>query len=120
MDGEAVSILVGNLGFDEFLVVRPKAKAGDVPGEHVIFHLAGGQPLRHHQAHARRLREARDDAATNEIVLQLRHRTQDHVTVGRPDHRAVDHPLDARLGGDRHAVHSAHDVVHDPVQIIGK
>ena len=78
------------------------------------------QPLRRHEPDPRRLAEAGDDPVAGEIAPQLRHRAEDHVGIGRPDHRAVDDPLDPRLADRRHPGHGAQHVLLDPLEIVGE
>ena len=113
-------VLIAHPRLDEIAIIGPGPEPRDVPGEHVMRHLATHQPFGHHQTDPRRLAEAGDDAATGEIAAQFGHRTKHHVGIGRPDHRAVDHPLDPGLGHGGHPVDGAHHVVLDPVEIVGK
>ena len=47
-------------------------------------------------------------------------RSKKDGAVGRPDHRAVDDPLDARFAHGRNALDRAHHVLLDPLQIVGE
>ena len=119
MDGKAVRVLVAHPRLGKRLV-GPVTKSRDVPGEHVVLSLAFDHPLRGHQAHAARLRETGNDPARAEIIAQFGHRAKQNIAVGRPDHRAVDHPLDACLPHGRNAVDGAHHVLFDPFEVIGE
>ena len=119
MDLEAVRVLVLNAGAGERLV-GPGAKTRHVPGEHIQRRLSLDHPFGGQFAHATVLRKAGDDAVAAEIPGQFRHRAEQHGGIGRPDHRAVDHPLDPRRADRWHAFNRAQHVFLDPLQIVGE
>ena len=119
MDRKALGILVAHPRLCE-LRIRPRTKARHVPCEHVIVAFAIDDPLRGHQTHAARLAEPRNDPVAAKVVPQVRMRAIKNIAVGRPDHRAVDHPFDPGFADGWHPRDGAHHVFFDPFQIIGK
>src|SRR5918911_2274907 len=94
MDLEAMAVLILHTRLGEGLA-GPMAEPGKIPAEHVQGRLAFDHPFRGKFSKPARLRKARDQAVAAEVVLQFRYRAEQRRPVGRPDHRAIDHSLDA-------------------------
>ena len=119
VDLEPVGVLIADPRLGECLG-GPGAKPRHVPGEHVVSCFAFDDPLCRQQPHTPRLGKAGDDAVATEVTCQFGHRTEQHVGVRRPDHRAVDHPFDPGGAHDGHTIDGAHHVVLDPFQIVSE
>ena len=104
-------------GFRECFI-GPVTKTCHIPCEHVVLRFTVDHPLCRQQTQPTGLRETRNNAANKEIVFQLRHRPPKRVCIRRPDHGAIDHPLDPCCGGHRNAFCCTDHVFHDAIQII--
>ena len=98
----------------------PGTEARHVEGEEVEVRLAVDHPFCDRTGEACPLAEAGDNAAADEVVVELRHRAEQRRHIGGPDHRPVDHPLDPGGAQHRNALASAHDVVGDAIEIVGQ
>ena len=119
MDAEPVGVVVESPSHGERLA-GPAPIAGDVPREDVELGLARDDPLGQLQAEAGALAKARDNAAANVVVFEFGNRPEKRRGIGRPDHRAVDHPLDPRGGEHRDAYEGPLDVRRDALEVIGQ